>query len=110
MNKEAIELEKMLARIERAEKGLGIKVESLIESQQALNACKEELIVEVEQIKNVRKSLKEAVVASLKDNVELIVPQILPRLVDGFRKKTDTFLDSSLKDAARLKGKVDEWS
>ncbi len=98
MNKETIELEKVLARIERSEKGLGMKIESFIELQQSLMACKDELIVEVEQIKNVRKSLKESVVTTLKDSAELIIPQLLPSLVDGFRKKTTALLDSSLEE------------
>jgi hypothetical protein len=107
MNKETIELEKVLARIERSEKGLGMKIESFIELQQALMACKDELIVEVEQIKNVRKSLKESVVTALKDNAELIIPKLLSGLVDGFRKKTTALLDSSLEETERLKKGID---
>lgn len=108
MKEEINDLEKLLARMERLEKGLSIKIEKFNESEQALTMSKEELILEVEEIKNLRKSLKESVVTALKDNVKELIPQLLPSIVKGFQQQTQAFVESSLKDLQQLKSDIDQ--
>jgi hypothetical protein len=107
MEKNIVELGKILAKMERYEKGLGTNLEKLGDSQQFIASCKDELVLEVEEMKSLRRSLREGVIAALKDNAQIIIPQLLPSLVKGFQEQTQAFVESSLKESQRLKDEID---
>ena len=106
MEKNIVELGKILAKMERYEKVLGTNLEKLGDSQQFIASCKDELVLEVEEMKSLRRSLREGVITALKDNAQIIIPQLLPSLVKGFQEQTQAFVESSLKESERLKDEI----
>ena len=106
MEKNIVELGKILAKMERYEKVLGTNLEKLGDSQQFIASCKDDLVLEVEEMKSLRRSLREGVITALKDNAQIIIPQLLPSLVKGFQEQTQAFVESSLKESQRLKDEI----
>lgn len=111
MEKNIDKLEDAIGRIDRLTTVLGTKVESFSASEQALSKWRKELTLEVEELKTLKHSLEqslpELINKSIKSSSQIIVSQLIPSLVEGFVEKTIFFVDSSLKEAARLKDEID---
>jgi len=105
-------LEDAMGRIERLTTILNTKVESFSASEQALSKVRKELMLEVEELKTLKQfleqSLPELVDKSMKSSVPIMVTQLISPLVEGFKEKTLTFVESSLKEATRLKDEIDQ--
>ena len=111
MEKNIDKLEDAIGRIDRLTTVLGTKVESFSASEQALSKWRKELTLEVEELKTLKHSLEqslpELINKSIKSSSQIIVSQLIPSLVESFVEKTIFFVDSSLKEAARLKDEID---
>jgi len=84
MDSDIKKLEKILAKIERSEKSLDVKIEKLGTAQQEIAACSEQLLLEIEEMKTLKGSLKQEVVNAQKESIKVMVAQITPSLVAGF--------------------------
>lgn len=104
-------LEDAMRKVDRLTTVLGTKVESFSASERALSNCRKELTLEVEELKTLKNALEQAlpelVNKAMKSNVQIMVPQLIPPLVEDFREKTFSFAESSLKETARIKGEID---
>ena len=111
MEKTIDKLEDAMRKLDRLTTILSIKVESFSASEQALSNCRKELTLEVEEIKTLKHSLEqvlpELVNKSMKSSVQIMVPQFVSPLVEDFREKTFSFVESSLKEATRIKDEID---
>ncbi len=101
-------LEDTLGKIKRHEMTLSLKIDSLDKSQEAFSELAKSLTMEVEEIKNLKKTLPEAVDQSLRLSASEVIPQLLPDLVEGFKEQTLSLIESSIKDAQRIKTEVDQ--
>ena len=104
-------LQDMLARMDRLETVLGIKLDRFTESEQAIAKWQKALTLEVEELKALKhfleKSLPEKVHDSLKESADVIMPQLLPRIVEGFQEQTHEGIKSCVDEAQRIKKGID---
>lgn len=111
MEKNIDKLEDAMRKVDRLTTVLGTKVESFSASEQAFSNCRKELTLEVEEIKTLKNSLEQAlpelVNKSMKSSAQIMVPLLVPPLVEDFREKTFSFVESSLKEATRIKDEID---
>lgn len=108
MQKEIDALADLLEKIKRIEGALSPKVENLIKSEKTLSDLKNQLTLEVMEIKAFRESLPELAKESLEESAESIISELLPLLVKGFQKESLGVVKSATKEAQRLKEDVDE--
>lgn len=112
MDKNIDDFTDLLARMDRLETGLGIKIDRFTESEQALAKWRKEMTLEVEELKDLKHSLQkllpETVHQTLEESANLIIPELLPPLIKGLQEATDAFIKSSLKETQRLKNGINQ--
>jgi len=111
MKKDIDALRDMLARMDRLETVLGIKLDRFTESEKAIAHWQKALTLEVEELKALKhfleKSLPEKVHGALKESADVIMPQLLPRIVEGLQEQTQESIKSSIDEAQRIKKGID---
>jgi hypothetical protein len=112
MKKDIDAFQDMLARMDRHETVLGIKLDRLTEFEQAIVKWQKALTLEVEQLKALKHSLEtalpEKVYSSIKESADVIIPQLLPRIVEGFQEQTQEGIKSCIDEAQRIKKGIDD--
>jgi hypothetical protein len=107
MSRDIDALQDMLARMDRLETVLGLKIDRFTESEQALSKCLKGMTLEVEELKSLKQLLEKSVPktldSSLKESAARIIPQFLPKLVEGFKKQTQEETESCIQEAKRIK-------
>jgi hypothetical protein len=111
MEKNSDDLQDILARMDRLEAGLGVQIDRFVKTEQILSKAGKDLMLEVEQLKTVKHSLRqnlpEMLNKSLEKQAQHMIPKLIPPLTKMFRESTDEFIDSSLEKAQKLKEGID---
>ena len=106
MEKDIVALEKVLGKIDRAEKGLGLRLEKLDKSQQALTICKEEFFIEIEELRSIRHALETSLTKKIenviKESINSALPKIMPRVISEFNEKTQEGSEACLQKASTI--------
>jgi hypothetical protein len=108
MQKDIEELNDLVLKIKRLETALSAKIDRFVESEKAISDHKNELTLEIEELKSLSKSLPKLIGSTIKESSSEELPKILPSLVKNFKETTLDFVDSSLQEAERLKNEVDK--
>jgi len=108
MRKDTDELDSLLVKFKRLEISLADKVEQFIEAQEKISEHSKKLTLEIEELKKIKNSVVKAVGKAVEENISQAFPKLLPPLIQGFENKTNAFVESSIKDAQRLKNEINQ--
>jgi len=111
MERDIVALDKLLGKIDRAEKGLELRIEKLDTSQHALTICKEEFFTEIEELRSIRHALEDNLTQkvgnAVQESIRSEFPQIVSRIVAEFNEKTQEGAEACLQKASGIVDSVE---